>query len=247
MNRPTVLLVTGRTIRKNRPIDFVGDVHLQLLVKMRLLPVLVPVAEGSLACLPQYSHGVSGLVLVEGDDIEPTRYRAEKQNFAFLEKTNPLKDEIEFRLVRQALRLHLPILGICRGAQMLNVVCGGTLYGDVRKEKASRLKHIDHRPSHYDTYRHPVTLVDKSPLKRWYGQDTLQVNSFHHQGIRKLATRFQPMAHASDGLIEAFYDPTANFLVGLQFHPERMLKEYAGNLRVWRAFAKAVRQGAAQK
>jgi len=70
------------------------------------------------------------------------------------------------------------------------------------------------------------------------------VNSYHHQGIRKLAPRFKPMAYADDGLIEAYYDPKADFLVGLQFHPERMLDEYAGNWRVWKEFGAAVRKGA---
>jgi gamma-glutamyl-gamma-aminobutyrate hydrolase PuuD len=68
----------------------------------------------------------------------------------------------------------------------------------------------------------------------------LRVNSYHHQGVRRLARRFTPMAFADDGLIEAYYDPHERFLVGFQFHPERMLKEYEGNVRVWQAFAKAV-------
>jgi putative glutamine amidotransferase len=66
------------------------------------------------------------------------------------------------------------------------------------------------------------------------------VNSYHHQGICRLASRFKPMAHADDGLIEGYYDPREGFLVGLQFHPERMLKDYPGNWRVWKAFGAAV-------
>jgi putative glutamine amidotransferase len=73
------------------------------------------------------------------------------------------------------------------------------------------------------------------------------VNSYHHQGIRDLAARFKPMAHADDGLIEAFYDPRAPFLVGLQFHPERMLPDYTGNWRVWQAFAAAVHRRARKR
>ncbi len=187
---------------------------------------------------------MKGLLLTEGDDVEPTLYRANKANFTHLEGTNPLKDAIEVRLIRHALRQRLPILGICRGSQLLNVVCGGTLYGDVQKEKQSRLKHIEQNPKRYDTYRHPVTLVEGSPLHRWYRQNTVQVNSYHHQGVRELASRFKPMAHADDGLIEAFYDPKSIFTVGLQFHPERMLQDYAGNLRVWKAFGTAVHQSA---
>lgn len=238
MKRPVVLVVTRRTIRKNKFIDYVGELHLKLLIRLRISPLMIPVVEGTQAVLPQYWEQMRGLLLVEGEDIEPRRYRAQKENFEHLEKTHPLKDQIEIRLIRRALSLRLPILGICRGSQLVNAVCGGTLYGDVQKEKKSRLKHIDYH--HYDTYRHPITVVPGSPLNKWYAKLALRVNSYHHQGIRRLASRFKPMAFAEDGLIEAYYDPKARFVVGLQFHPERMLPEYRGNLRVWRAFASAV-------
>jgi len=108
----------------------------------------------------------------------------------------------------------------------------------VQKEKKSERRHIDY--DNYDTYRHPVEIAKGTPLARWYRRKRIMANSYHHQGVRKLAPRFKPMAHADDGLIEAYYDPNAEFVVGLQFHPERMLKEYEGNLRVWQAFAAAV-------
>ena len=240
MNRPVVLTVTRRTIRKDKWIDFTGEYHLELLIRLRILPLLIPVVPGTPACLPQYIQQMHGLLLVEGEDISPEHYATRQANFQYLKETHPLKDRIEMRLLRHALRRRLPILGICRGSQLLNVICGGTLYGDVQKEKRSSLPHID--PAHYDTYRHSITLVPNSPLERWYRRRTLRVNSYHHQGIRQLASRFQPMAYAEDGLIEGYYDPNADFLVGLQFHPERMLPEYAGNWRVWKAFGSAVRQ-----
>jgi putative glutamine amidotransferase len=256
MPRPVVLVVTRRTVRKSRLIDYVSELHLGLLIRLRILPLMIPVVKGALACLQQYVERMSGLLLVEGEDIHPSRYHAKEANFTHLEKTHPLKDEIELRLLRHALRRGLPVLGICRGSQLLNVVSGGTLYGDVQKEikgpsenqvekgiKKS-VKHIEEADEHYDTYRHRVTLVDGTPLRRWYRKKTLQVNSYHHQGVRDLAARFKPMAHADDGLIEAFYDPKAPFLVGLQFHPERMLADYTGNWRVWQAFGAAVHRRA---
>ena len=242
MKRPAVLVVTRRTTRKNKYIDYVGEYHLELLIRLRTFPQMVPVVEGTSALLPQYMERMKGLLLVEGEDVEPQRYKSVPANFKYLEKTHSLKDEIEIRLIRHALRHRLPILGICRGSQLINVVCGGTLYGDVQKEKKSRIKHIDY--AHYDTYRHPIAIVPKTPLAGWYGHQTIRVNSYHHQGIRDLAGRLQPMAHAKDGLVEAYYDPKADFLVGLQFHPERMLPEYAGNLRIWKAFASAVHRAA---
>lgn len=240
MSRPAVVVVTRRTTRKNKYIDFVGEFHLELLVRLRLLPVMVPVVEGTLACLPSYADGMRGLLLVEGEDIEPARYHAPKAAARHVGETHALKDEIELRLVRRALRQRLPLLGICRGSQLLNVACGGTLYVDVRAETGTRLKHIDY--DHYDTYRHPVAIVPGTPLERWYRAGTLAVNSYHHEGIRRLARRFRPMAHAPDGLIEGYYDPKAPFVVGLQFHPERMMADHPGHWRVWQAFGAAVRR-----
>ena len=237
--RPPVVVVTRRTARKDKYIDYVGEFHLALLIRLGLLPVMVPVAEGAAVCLPGYMAGMKGLLLVEGEDIEPIRYEARPESLRYVEATHPLKDRMEIRLIRHALRLKLPILGICRGSQLLNVVCGGTLYGDVRQEKQSSLRHID--AAHYDTYRHAVSIVEGSPLEKWYRRKTLQVNSYHHQGVRDLARRFAPMAFAEDELVEAFHDPEAEFVVGLQFHPERMLEEPAGNWRIWQTFGSAVR------
>lgn len=240
--RPVVIVVSRRTPRKEKLIDYVGELHLKLLIGLGTLPVIVPVVAGTTECLPQYMERMDGLLLVEGEDVEPKRFAARKANYAFVEETHPLKDEIELRLLRTALKAGVPILGICRGSQLLNVACGGTLYGDVQREKGTARAHIDY--DHYDTYRHPVTLEAETPLARWYRRKTLKVNSYHHQGVRELAARFRPMAHADDGLVEGFWDPEAPFVVGLQFHPERMLKEYAGNMQVWKAFTAAVRKGA---
>lgn len=242
MNRPTVLITTRRTTRGIRFIDYVGELHLRLLLRLKILPLIVPAVAGAVPFLSEYARQMDGLLLVEGEDIEPKRYRAQQENFRYLEKTDPLKDEMELRLLRHALRRKLPILGICRGSQLLNVACGGSLFGDVKKEKRSRLHHI--HPHHYDAYRHAIEVTPGTPLARWYGRKALLVNSYHHQGIRRLARRFRPMAYAPDGLIEAYFDPGADFLVGLQFHPERMLPEHRGNLRVWEAFAAAVHKRA---
>jgi len=240
MKRPAVLVVTRRTIRKNKFIDYVAEAHLKLLVRLKILPVMVPVVEGARACLPGYLADMRGLLLVEGEDIQPKYFKATRENYDHLEKTHPLKDEIEIELIRYALRKNFPILGICRGSQLLNVVCGGTLYGDVQKEMKSRLKHINF--AHYDSYRHAISIVAGSPLQRWYGRKSLRVTSYHHQGIRELAPRFLPMAYAKDGLVEGYFDPKADFIVGLQFHPERMPEEPAGNWHIWKALGAAVRR-----
>lgn len=86
MKRPSVLVATRRTIRKNKYIDYVGEFHLALLIRAGILPVMVPVAEGALACLPDYMANMRGLLLVEGEDIEPEHYKARPENYRHLDK-----------------------------------------------------------------------------------------------------------------------------------------------------------------
>jgi gamma-glutamyl-gamma-aminobutyrate hydrolase PuuD len=239
-DRPRVVIVSRRMERKNKLIDWVSEVHLSLLIQERLLPVIVPIAPEAANALPSYAREMDGLLLVEGGDIEPRRYRSSATTV--LDEVDPLKDAVEIRLCRVAIRRGLPILGICRGMQLLNVVCGGTLHLDVRKERGTTLEHVDH--AHYDEYRHPLSVEPGTPLHRWYRATELSVNSYHHQGVKRLARRFRPMAHSPDGLVEAYHEPDHRFRVGLQFHPERMLPEHPGNRRVFAAFGRAVREGA---
>jgi gamma-glutamyl-gamma-aminobutyrate hydrolase PuuD len=143
------------------------------------------------------------------------------------------KDRIEFELMRRCLSRGIPFLGICRGSQILNVACGGTLYNDVAHEHPGAIDHVNY--DDYDGYRHPVDVVPGTPLSTWFDESpSINVSSYHHQGIKRLAPRFRPMARAPDGLVEAFYDPSAydpdkgRFHVGLQFHPERMQSQTPG-------------------
>lgn len=148
------------------------------------------------------------------------------------------KDSIELRLAKLCLERNIPFLGICRGSQILNVSCGGTLYQDIDKEisvkcpESQRVVHMNY--GNYDGHRHSMKVVANTPLHDWFKDSfedekmEIMVNSYHHQGVKRLAQRFVPMAYALDGLVEGFYDPNSynpedgKFIMGLQFHPERM-------------------------
>lgn len=270
---PRVLIVSRRTVRKNKFVDFVGEYHLDLIVSYGAVPVIVPRVSGVHMLLESFEP-IHGVLLCEGEDIDPSHYDAELSGFSpeELEEIRKVhvsdtsidreKDTIELRLAKLCLERNIPYLGICRGSQVLNVACGGTLYQDVEKElskkvpEEQRVVHMDYE--NYDGHRHVVKVLENTPLHQWF-KDSLEedkmeimVNSYHHQGVRKLAQRFVPMAFAPDGLIEGFYDPDAynpeegKFIMGLQFHPERMRNEdsddfdYLGCPSAYKEFAKAV-------
>lgn len=270
---PRVLIVSRRTVRKNKFVDFVGEYHLDLIVSYGAVPVIVPRVSGVHMLLESFEP-IHGVLLCEGEDIDPSHYDAELSGFSpeELEEIRKVhvsdtsidreKDTIELRLAKLCLERNIPYLGICRGSQVLNVACGGTLYQDVEKElskkvpEEQRVVHMDYE--NYDGHRHVVKILENTPLHQWF-KDSLEedkmeimVNSYHHQGVRKLAQRFVPMAFAPDGLIEGFYDPDAynpeegKFIMGLQFHPERMRNEdsddfdYPGCPSAYKEFAKAV-------
>jgi putative glutamine amidotransferase len=233
-----VLIVARRLERKNKTIDWVSEIHLSLLLQEDLFPVMVPLSSEALEALPAYTENASGLVLAEGGDIHPS-YTGSGVPEENLHEVDLVIDRIEFALLDHVLQRKLPYLGFCRGNELLNVSRGGALYVDVSEDLGGETLHLD--PAHYDQHRHGLNVVPGTPLLDWYRSDRLMVNSYHRQGIKTLGKGLEPMAVADDGLIEAVYDPSLPFCVGLQFHPERMLPEYPGNRRVFEAFGQAVR------
>ncbi|WJX65216.1 hypothetical protein P8452_49899 [Trifolium repens] len=268
---PRVLIVSRRTIRKNKFVDFVGEYHLDLIVAHGAVPVIVPRVSGVRTLLNSFEP-IHGVLLCEGEDIDPSWYEQDHTTTCTLsheelEEIKKLhssdtnidkeKDSIELSLAKLCLERNIPYLGICRGSQVLNVASGGTLYRDITKELSKNgqsnnyVMHINY--DDYDGHRHAIKVVKNTPLYDWFKdsleKDEILVNSYHHQGVKRLAQRFVPMAFANDGLIEGFYDPCAynpndgKFIMGLQFHPERMRTDdfdYPGCPFVYKEFVKAV-------
>lgn len=241
LNKPRIMVLFRRELRKNQWVNFLSEFHLQMLVDHGAIPVPVPIVRGVDKLLPYYFQESHGLLMVEGDDIDPQFYRPVQETLHLIRETSPLKDMVEMKMARYALRNKMPILGICRGSQLLNVMAGGQLYNDVQTELPSEIDHRSSSVTH--DFEHKVQLVPKTPLYEWYDRrKELNVNSYHHQGVRKLAKRFRPMCHSEDGLVEGFYDPKASFIMGLQFHPERMIRDYNGNRLVYQNFIEATRE-----
>lgn len=190
--------------------------------------------------------GVGGLLLTGGDDVAPSRYGEEPHSA--LAALAPERDEFEIALVQEARRRGLPILAICRGVQVLNVACGGTLVQDIPSQVENALDHSFKVPPHraFD-YAHDVWVEDNSLLaslmqERLSGSDSFAVNSRHHQAVKQVAPGFRVVATAPDGIIEAIEDPEARFCLGVQWHPENFWR--TGEFRpLFEGFLEAAAQG----
>jgi putative glutamine amidotransferase len=168
--------------------------------------------------------GLGGLLLSGGEDVAPSRYG--ESPHATVVDVDSQRDEFEVALVREARERDLPILAICRGVQVLNVACGGTLIQDIPSQVTGALDHNFKVPPHQPPSLAHELWVDKTTLLARLLQeplgagDTCAVNSRHHQAIKEVGSGFRVAATAPDGVIEAIEDPTLRFCLGVQWHPE---------------------------
>ena len=186
--------------------------------------------------------GVDGLMLTGGDDVAPSRY-GEPPHETVVE-AEPGRDEFEIALVNVARARALPLFAICRGVQVLNVACGGTLVQDIPSQVRGALPHsLKVPPNEPYSLAHEVwldkdTLLSQLMCERLSDADACEVNSRHHQAVKDVAHGFKVSATAPDGVIEAIEDPTARFCLGVQWHPENFWR--TGEFRpLFEAFVEA--------
>jgi putative glutamine amidotransferase len=161
---------------------------------------------------------LDGLLLPGGADVEPGRYGAVARADCNL-TLMPELDEVELTLAKMAVEDDLPLLAICRGIQVLNVACGGTLWQDLQVEGVVRESH-DRHPR--DFLAHSLEIEPGTLLARVTGATRIQVNSLHHQAIRELGRGLRVVARSSDGLIEGVEASGHRFAIGIQCHPEEL-------------------------
>jgi putative glutamine amidotransferase len=167
---------------------------------------------------------VDGVLLPGGGDVLPSIY-GEAAHASF-EGAEPGRDDYELELARRALEANLPLLAICRGAQVLNVACGGSLVQDIPEQVGVLVNHTMREPPHaiaHDVWIASGSLLESLMRERLEG-DTCPVNSRHHQAPGNLGTGLVASATAPDGVIEAIEDPSKRFCLGVQWHPENFYR-----------------------
>jgi putative glutamine amidotransferase len=202
-------------------------------------PIMVPLLVGNEAALRTIYERLDGVFLAGGVDIDPSSYKEDKLDVCG--RTDPDRDAVELMLTRWALAEGKPVLGVCRGMQVINVACGGSLLQDVAEASPRFLKH-DYFPTQgfaRDHLAHAAMVAPGSYLHRVYGGATIEVNSMHHQGIAQLGTGLAATIHAPDQLIEGIEGTGDTFLVGVQWHPEMLIERDAGTRRLFEEFRDA--------
>ncbi|MCI8660454.1 MAG: gamma-glutamyl-gamma-aminobutyrate hydrolase family protein [Lachnospiraceae bacterium] len=211
--------------------------YLEVLKDCGGLPVILPLgidgADGE-----QLVKMCDGILFTGGQDVDPGLYGQEV--WEFCGERHGGRDQQERELFREAFRADMPIFGICRGMQFINVMMGGTLYQDLPSQRGVGLSHRMKPP--YDVRWHDVELVSESPLGKLLGEELIGVNSCHHQAIRKLAPGLKAMACATDRIVEALYCPDRRFLQAVQWHPEFSWRRDERQRRIMEAFVEACRQ-----
>jgi putative glutamine amidotransferase len=206
------------------------------------LPLILPATE-RYAAYAEYLDGLDGLLLSGGQDIMPLAYGQESRvGFELDWQMEPERDGFELAMARAAMERDLPVLGICRGEQLLAVACGGSLYQDMSlapQGETPRIRHYQISP--WDAPSHSVTVVSDSTLGRILGDKRIAVNSLHHQAVCDSGENLRVSARAGDGIIEAIESSAHRFVLGVQWHPERMYKTDAPSQALFAAFVDAAR------
>lgn len=199
------------------------------------IPVLLPFCQTE-AEAAEVLDRADGLLLTGGNDLDPQWYG--EQPHPRNGEVTPERDISELMLTRVALQRDLPILGICRGHQVLAAACGGTLWQDIPSQVPGAIKHDQKGPRWYRS--HQVTIQPGTKLGGWLGTSR-QVNSFHHQAVKDLPPGFVASATAPDGINEAMEHPGHRFLVSVQWHPENFVGRSDNFDRLFAAFVAACR------
>jgi len=208
---------------------------------MGAVPVMIPLFDRDEATLRALYDRLDGVLLAGGVDMEPRTFG--EAPHPRLGRTDRSRDEVELQLAHWAIAEGKPILGLCRGHQVLNVALGGTLYQDIEAQIPGAMRH-DYFPGFPRDYlAHEVSLTPGSRLHSAIGAAAMAVNSMHHQAVKTLAPGLVVSARAGDGVIEAIESGGPNYLVGVQWHPEVFEQRDERTHRLFQSFVHATSKG----
>jgi putative glutamine amidotransferase len=204
----------------NRELQAVRPTYLRALEAAGAVPLIIYLTDDLDAIRSLYDR-CAGILLPGGDDVDPAYYGEEPH--PHLGTVDRQRDAVELALARWAATDGKPLLGICRGLQVINVALGGSLYQDIPSQIATTLDHrANTRTRAWTELTHPLTIVPDSRLATILTTEHIGCNTMHHQAVKTLAPGLRPVAYAPDGIIEAFETTDDHYLLAVQCHPEHL-------------------------
>lgn len=211
--------------------------YMDAVAKAGGVPVMLHPTEDE-AILHQLLETCDGFIFSGGQDIDPARYGEEKLESC--EEVMAGRDSYELKFLKLVLECGKPVLGICRGIQIFNVLYGGDLYQDIPTQVGGE---VIHRAAVMgEAAMHSMTVCADTPLARITGESTIEVNSFHHQAIKNLGKGLLPMAKSEDGIIEGAYVPEKPFALAVQWHPELTFRTDENAMALFEALVEAAKE-----
>lgn len=218
--KPIIGISAGRSLRNDQisQISLIENYVLSV-KKAGGIPLILP-TNLSQTDISQIASKFDGFLLTGGGDIDTSRYNG--INHPKVSNVDPERDELEINIVKLTFEQKIPLLGICRGIQVINVALNGTLISDISSQFATTIRHDLFPGIARDFEAHSIEITKGSRLERIFAGNSLNVNSLHHQGIKLLGNGLKATAFAPDGMIEAVEAENHPFFIGVQWHPEWM-------------------------
>ncbi|AGF56305.1 putative glutamine amidotransferase [Clostridium saccharoperbutylacetonicum] len=229
--KPIIGITTMHEIEIEKSFTLASNNYLRAVEAAGGVPLFLPITE-ELEDIKSYLNIIDGIVFTGGEDISPLKYGENPLQIEFI--INNSRDNFEFNLFLEAYNMDMPILGICRGAQLINVALGGSLYQDINLQFSNCHGHMQSEMQVYDFF-HEVIVDKDSKLFDIFKSRELEVNSFHKQAIKALGDNLKVTATAKDGIIEGIEGISRKFLVGVQWHPEDLSLKHKDFVNLFKA------------
>lgn len=201
------------------------------------IPVLLPIINNK-EDIKEYLNNIDGVIFSGGEDILPENYGEHPINE--LRAISTERDFFEIELFKLAYNMDKPILGICRGIQLINVASGGCLYQDIYLQRENTLGHSPIEIERNSLY-HFIDIEKGNKLFDIFNEEKIMVNSFHHQSIKNVSHEFKITARSCDGIIEAIESKNKKFVIGVQWHPETLVMNYPEFIKLFKEFINATK------
>lgn len=219
--RPVIGLTCTKENIVNGSINRINTTYINVVLRAGGLPIIIPVVE-DIRDSNEYIDLLDGIIFTGGGDIAAQYF--DEEPLREVDELCPDRDRIEMELFHEAYKRGKPILGICRGAQLINIALGGSIYQDIYSQLPNVLGHS--LMTNIQEGYHTIDIERDSVMFEIFGEEKLLVNSQHHQSIKALGKNLVITARSLDGIVEAIESTNEKYILGLQFHPEAMAMKY---------------------